>query len=65
MDKLQRCFFCRSGDEDIQLITGKGKFDRVRCKKCGATGPWHDGHPEDAIADWNNISERIFHSGII
>ena len=60
MYELKKCPFCES--EDVELITGKGKFDRVRCKSCGATGPWYDGHPEDAVADWNNLSEQIFGS---
>ena len=51
--QINSCPFCES--EDVELITGKGKFDRVRCKSCGATGPWYDGHPEDAVADWNAV----------
>ena len=51
---LRECPFC--GSHRIYLVSGKGKFDRVQCDYCGATGPWFDGHPEDAIADWNSRS---------
>ena len=50
MDKLLPCKVC--GGEG-KLITGPGRFDRVQCQCCGATGPWFDGHPRDAINGWN------------
>ena len=54
--ELKPCPFCKS--TNVKLITsvkdGKRQFDRVRCQLCGATGPWFDGHPNDAVEGWNN-----------
>ena len=51
--ELLHCPFCESNN--VHLITGKGKFDRVVCKDCGVTGPWFDGHPIDAVNGWNSM----------
>lgn len=57
---LNRCPNC--GTNCAGLITGKDKngksqFDRVVCTACGTTGPWYDGHPEDAVDGWNHMSD--------
>lgn len=30
-------------------------FDYIVCKGCGLKGPVKDGHPEDAVQDWNAL----------
>ena len=54
--KLGQCPFCKC--HMAKLITGPKTFDRVQCGFCGATGPWFDGHPEDAVRDWNSASQQ-------
>ena len=51
---------CPSCENDlVELITGNKKFDHVVCKNCGVQGPYFDGHPEDAINEWNSMPRRV------
>ena len=47
---IKSCPNCKG--DNIEL---KRNFDRVQCESCGVTGPWFDGHSEDAISGWNNL----------
>lgn len=51
---LLRCPSC--GSNRIEL---KRNFDRIQCMFCGVTGPWFDGHSEDAISGWNTMPRRV------
>ena len=44
------CPVCKS--KDLNLHTN---FDFVHCNGCGISGPTFDGHPEDAVAEWNSL----------
>jgi hypothetical protein len=46
---------CCSNGFDLQLHR---KFDYIFCMSCGMRGPVKDGHPEDAVADWNSLPRR-------
>jgi hypothetical protein len=59
---LLPCPSCRI-DTIVALIGGSDKdgvhqFDRVWCKSCGTTGPWFDGHSDDAVYGWNSLPRR-------
>ena len=52
-EKLNPCPFCKSTRVKLNR-----NFDYVYCEFCGAKGSYFDGHPEDAIAVWNNIFKK-------
>lgn len=53
-EKIASCFNpdCCSAGRNLYL---HNNFDYVWCHSCGVRGPINDGHPKDAISDWNNI----------
>jgi hypothetical protein len=46
-DELKPCPFC-GGKAELRRM-----FDQVRCTECYGRGCEYDGHPDDAIAAWN------------
>jgi hypothetical protein len=60
--QLLRCPSCKI-DTIVALLggfneAGAYQFDRVWCKSCGTTGPWFDGHPDDAVYGWNSLPRQ-------
>lgn len=48
--KVLPCPVCRS--KDLNLHTN---FDFVVCNNCRISGPCFDGHPYDAVIEWNGL----------
>lgn len=57
LNDLLCCPACNGNN--VQLVNGNGKFDRVSCRFCGVTGPWFDGHPIDAVNGWNDMPREM------
>jgi ribosomal protein L37AE/L43A len=52
-NQLKECPNCRSRD----LAIHKG-FTYVWCHSCGMNGPCSDGHPYDAVLEWNKLPRK-------
>ena len=55
-ETLQPCPNPGCCSDGFQLKTHEN-FDYVECTSCGTRGPIFDGHPEDAINGWNDLSQ--------
>lgn len=53
--KILGCPYCGC-DYTARLHTN---LDYVVCDACGAQGHVFDGHPEDAVAEWNRVSRIV------